>query len=277
MTTLTESNYYERGTKALTCSKIKDFVTCPNYFYRKHITNELEEESSDAFLIGGLVDKLLSGEDFGKMYEVVARRTPKLKAEAEERGVKLMLQSQLDEIIEVADAVDQTDAWKTIKEKGIFQSILQIPYKINEHFDSLAGKPDVYWIDDEATCFIVDLKTAASAEHRKAYFQAMGFHYDWQLANYRFLLKALHPEIKKFRCFNLTVGKTKNIYGVELFEYDDFAIERAMFEINNVIEKIAAEKDYKKYNPSFLKPVPFGEFNVEGKVGKFDDRGGEDE
>ena len=79
MTLLTPSNYYDKNTKALTCSKIKDFATCPNYFKRKHILNEIEEDQSDAFLIGGLVDKLLSGEDFGKKYEVVARRTPKLK------------------------------------------------------------------------------------------------------------------------------------------------------------------------------------------------------
>lgn len=280
MITLNAKNYYDKGTKALTCSKIKDFALDPFYFWRKHIMCDIEDEPSDAFLIGGIVDKLLSGEDFGTKYEVVKMRTAKLKLEAQERGVTLILQTQLDEIIEIADAVDQTDAWKTIKSKGVFQEILQIPMEINEYFDSLAGKPDCYWVDEEKTCFLIDLKTAATADHRKYFYQAMGFHYDWQLANYAFLLKALHPEIKKFRCFNLVVAKTKNIYGVELFEYTDYQMSRAAFEVYTIINEIKEEKLYKKYNPSFNKPVPFGEFNDSSSVGaagagEFEDRGGE--
>ena len=185
-----------------------------------------------------------------------------------------MLQSQLDEIIEIADAVDQTDAWKEIKSKGIFQDILQVPCEINEYFDSAAGRPDVYWVDNAGVAYIIDLKTAASADHRKFYYQALGFHYDWQLANYAMLLKQIRPEIKSVRCFNLVVGKKKNIYNVELFEYPELMIERAGAEISAVVEQIKNEKDYLKYNPSFSKPVVFGVFSENGEAvstGDWDD------
>lgn len=271
MIKLTPKNYYDKNTGALTCSKIKDYAICPNYFYRKHILCEVEDAPSDAFLIGGLVDKLLSGEDFEKRYEVVERRTAKAKVDAEERGVTLMLQSQLDEIIEVADAVDQTDAWKTIKEKGVFQDILQVPMDIGKHFNSLAGRPDVYWIDENGVCFLTDLKTAASADHRKFYYQALGFKYHWQLANYKMLLTILHPEIKSFRCFNLVVAKRKNIYDVELEEIPENIIARAEVEVMDMIAKINNDKDFKKYNPSFANPHIFGQFDTDN-YGSFEDR-----
>jgi len=271
MTPLTPTNYYDKNTKALTCSKIKDYTVCPYYFSRKHIYNDIEEEQSDAFMIGGLVDKLLSGEDFGKKYEVVARRSASAKADALERGVTLMLQSQLDEIIEVADAVDQTDAWKTIKENGIFQAILQVPMAIGEYFDSLAGRPDVYWIKD-GICYLIDLKTAASADHRKFYYQALSFKYHWQLANYKMLLKTLHPEIKSFRCFNLVVAKKKNIYDVELEEIPENIINRAERDVLDTIDKIANDKEFKKYNPSFDNPHVFGSFDNDSEFGDWEDR-----
>lgn len=264
MNKLTAANYYERNNKALTCSKIKDYALCPHYFYRKNVLNDIKEEGSDAFLIGGLVDKLISGEDFDTKYEVVERRTPKLKADAESRGVTLMLQSQLDEIIEIASAVEETDAWKYIKSKAQFQTILQIEMDINEHFTSLAGRPDFWWIEDVdgvKTCFIVDLKTAQTADHRKYYYHALGFKYDWQLANYKGLLKQLYPEIEAFNCSNLVVAKNKNIYNVELFEYPEHVINSATTKLNNVINLIAIDTDYRKYNPSFESPAIFGEFS----------------
>lgn len=261
MVTLTDKNYYDKGTGALTCSKIKDYSICPNYFFRKHILCELEEEKSDAFAIGGLVDDILSGANYMDKYIVVDRRTADAKEAAAESGLVLILKSQLDEAVKIVSAVDETKAWKTIKEKGRFQDILQIPMKINEHFDSMAGKPDVWWLDQDGTCYIVDLKTAMTSAHKSFYFRAIGFHYDWQLANYKMLLSSLYPQIERFRCFNIVVSKEKDIYATELFEYPSNLIEAAESSIIRMIDKISREKNYAKHNPSFDKAVIFGDFD----------------
>ena len=260
MTPLTPENYYSFGNRALTHSKIKDYATCPNYFYRKHVLGEIESNETDAFIFGAVVDKLLSGESFDTKYRIVERRTKALKEAAELAGETLILQSHYDEIIEVADAVEQTDAFQTIKRFAAAQVILQAQAKINEHFDCIAGRPDFYWIDDHGTCFIVDLKTAKTAEHKPYYYQALGYHYDSQLAMYKKLLEKLNPDIKQFRCFNLVAAKQRDVYKVELFEFDSVTIERAEEWLAEQIQSIEDETEYRKYNPSFDKPVIFGSF-----------------
>lgn len=262
MVNLTQDNYFSTGTKALTHSKIKDYALCPNYFYRKHILNELEDGTSDAFIFGGVVDKLLSGESFNTKYRIVPRRTAALKEEAALNGETLILQSQYDEIIEVASAVELTDAFQHIKLHANTQDILQVPMEINEHFDSLAGKPDFWWLDKETgVCFIVDLKTAQSADPRRYYYQAIGYHYDSQLANYQSLILTLHPEVKAFRSFNLVAAKQKEVYSVELFEFTPEQMNIAHLWLQKQIKALSQEKEYKKYNPSFDKPVIFGDWN----------------
>lgn len=255
MTILTAENYYDKGNRALTCSKIKDYIKCPNYFYRKHILCEIVDDEKPAFIFGGIVDKLLSNEDFDKNYEVAdGIRTAKLKKEAAERGVTLITKNDYNEIFEVADAIEQTDAWKFIKTNNfVFQDILQQEMELGEHFDSLAGKPDIYGILNDV-CYLVDVKTAVTIDLRRYFYMAHGFHYDYQLANYETLLKLKFPNIKEFRSFNLVASKEKNFYGVELFEYPRSVIEKSKEEMAKLIVQISKEKEFKKYNPSFEAP-----------------------
>lgn len=275
MIKLDAKNYYDKGTKALSNSRIKDYLTCPRYFYNKHIACTIEDDPKEAFVFGGIVDKLLSGEDFDKNYEVCEGiRTKKLKEDAESRGVTLLTPLQYQEIFEVADAVEKTDAFKYIKERATFQDILQIPYEINEHFDSLTGRPDFWWIDGDGTCFIVDLKTSAVVDHRKYYYQALGFKYQQQLAMYEMLISSLN-NVKSFRSFNLVVSKQKNIYGVELFEYPRELINDAKLSLLETIDKIAQDKSFAKYNPSFNNPIILGSFSND-EVGTGDWSDGED-
>lgn len=276
MIKLTSKNYYDKGTHALSNSRIKDYSTCPRYFYNKHIACTIQDDPKDAFIFGGIVDKLLSGEDFDKKYEVAEGvRTKKLKESAAERGVTLLTPADYKEIFEVADAVAVTDAFKYIDSKSEKQVILQIPYEINEHFDSLTGRPDFCWVED-GVCYIIDLKTAATVDHKKYFYQALGFKYQQQLAMYEMLMDSLHKDIKSFRSFNLVVAKQKNVYGVELFEYPRTIINDAKLELLDTIDKIANDKSFAKYNPSFTSPIIFGDFSNDevGAAGEWTD--GED-
>lgn len=262
MKVLTQENYYEFGNGALTHSKIKDFDTCPNYFYRKHVLNEIEQEEKAQFIFGGIVDKLLSGEDFEKAYKIVDRKTPALKKEAIAGGYSLLNETEYNEIIEVASAVEVTDAFKTIMEKASAQAILQSPMELGEYFDCLAGKPDWFWIDGD-TCYIVDLKTAATIDKKKYYYTALGYHYGSQLANYEYLISLVHPEVTSFKSFNLAVSKVKEIYAVELFEYPRSLISEQKVWLLDMIDKIKKETEFKKYNPSFDYPATLGVWAVD--------------
>ena len=137
---------------------------------------------------------------------------------------------------------------------------------INEHFDSLAGRPDFWWIDADGTCHLVDLKTSAKTNPRQYFYSAMDFHYDSQLALYRYLLKELHPEIKRFQCYNLVVSKQREVYGVELYLFPEHILDRAEKWSFKLIEAIGKETEYKKYNPSFTEPALFGDFESKEDV-----------
>ena len=254
MQILTPETYYLPCGNALTHSKMKDFDVCPNYFHRKHYLGEVDSEDSAALTLGSIVDKLLSGESFDKKYHIVPRKNPSDKKAAEEGGYTLLNETEYKEIFEVASAVEVTDAFKTIQEKAKTQLILQVPRKIGEKFDSLAGKPDWQWVEGD-TLFTVDLKTATPTAMGRYYYHAQNYRYDSQLGNYEDLAAELNPEIKKFRSFNLVAFKQKDVWSVELYEFEREMIEAGKAWIKDIIARIDAEREFKKYNPSFTAPV----------------------
>lgn len=262
MIKLTEKNYYDKGTKALTCSKMKDYSLCPNYFYRKHIIGELVEDPSDSFIIGSMVDEILTSKSrtIGNRFEIVSVRSKGAKEVAAEMGKTLVLNSQFEEACSMADAALETEAWQYIKSKGKFQAILQVEMFLGKHFESLAGKPDVWWKENNGkTGIIVDLKTAVSADHRSFYYRAMDYHYHWQQANYRHLLSILNPMVREWKCYNFVIGKDK-LHTCNLFQYTEDQLALAENQLMSVMNKIKFDTEFKKADVTFNNPIRFGDF-----------------
>lgn len=259
MITITEKNYFDLNNRGLSQSKIKDYGIDPNYCYRKNISGELVREETDAFAVGKEVDGLLT--EIDKLSQVVVfekdcRVTAnKLEKQAIiDSGKQVITKAQYDQIVALADAVDKTSAYHTIKTSGyIFQEIIQIKADLGEYFDCYYGKPDAYKIEEDGTCDLVDLKTSRGIGNNQYYYNAYELGYFKQLWFYSFLLQQKYPKIKRFRYWNL-VAEKKEPFLVKLYSIPKeyvIAEENAMIEL---IDRIKNDKEFKKTDASFENP-----------------------
>ena len=135
MKKITQEQYFALNNKILTRSKIMDYLKCPNYFYRKHITGEIAKKNNNpAFAIGGGVDDLLAQIETSRNIIVFEgdRRKPAINAEYRElieSGKNVVTSAQYDQIIGLASAVEETTAYKQIKNYK-----KQVLYKRREEF-----------------------------------------------------------------------------------------------------------------------------------------------
>lgn len=259
MKKLTSDTYFTLN-KALTNSKTKDFLNDKNYFYKKHIEGSITQNKTSALIVGSGVDDVLTAIDGASTNKFICVTRRNLKNPPTDH-IELN-QTMYDEIINIADAVMNTDAYKQlIKEDYIRQEILQIPWDGGNNFDSLAGTPDFYKIHDNGLCTIVDLKTTTELNPRKYHFTCETYSYYQQMAFYSFLLSEINKKkIKAFRYLHLAVAKTKDIYPVEVFELPEERIdEERTFLLNDVLPMIAQETEFAKYNPSLDAPVCIGQ------------------
>jgi hypothetical protein len=248
---ITDSNYYKPNNKALTNSKIKDFIKDKHFFKRKHLLGEVAGKKTDALIIGSAVDCWLTEgkERFDLLYSKVDRR----KKDADDYEYQLT-ETMYDEICGICQSVEQQDAYKELKGYKK-QQIIQVEMDLGEHFDRLCGKPDWYKIfkneEGRTVCTIIDLKTTADASERKYLYSCFDYGYFEQQAQYQNILALLHPEIDEFYSFHLVVEKdTDDIYNCEVFELAQDRIERDRVKMQSLYEQIKNEKDFAKKNVS---------------------------
>ena len=277
---ITEQNYFELNNGGLSQSKIKDYLVCPNYFYRKNITGTLKREFKKAFQIGDAIDNILTQNDTLNNYAVCEeKRTTKAgKAEAADlifAGKTVISRTDYDTIVDIADAVIKSDAYTEVLKNYTFQEILEVPMDLGEHFSALYGKPDAYRINEDGVCDLLDLKSTVTVDDRKYFYKFFSFGYDKQLWFYSYLLRMKYAQIKSFRFWHLAVEKTEP-YNVKLFSIPAGLImgcEQLMLE---TIDKIAKDKSFAKYNPSFTNYITLGDFSNEVGESSDDWSDGED-
>jgi hypothetical protein len=262
MNKITQENYFSVNNGALSNSKIKDFLLDKNYFYRKHILGEVEQKKTKSFLIGDVTDNILT--EINTKNYAVCQFDGRTKDGKEERaryeadGKIVISQQDYDLILNIADAVFNTDAYKSLADFKK-QEIIQIEMDLGEHFSVLAGKPDFYQIKD-GVCTIVDLKTTTSIDERKYHYTCLEYGYYNQLALYGYILSKLYQEIKSFEYYHLAVAKIQDIYPVGVFRLSNDRISMVQeYLINEVLQAIKNEKEFKKYNPTMNSAITIGE------------------
>lgn len=257
MIVITKDNYFGDN-KGLSQSKIKDFLVCPNYFYRKHILKTVEQSESRALEIGKVVDDILTEEDNVENYSVFEgdRRTKDGKQEYQDlvdSGKKIVSQKEYDQIINIADSVIKTSAYDRLIKEFTFQEIIQIEANLGDNFDSYVGKPDAYKIEKDGTCVIVDIKTAADIDDRKFWYQSVKFGYLIQQWFYSFLLKRKYPSITGFNYYILAQEKSEPL-GIKLFKIPNEYVDKQETVVVDAINRIIKEKEFKKDDASFDNP-----------------------
>lgn len=273
---ITEQNYFSLDNKGLSQSKIKQYMQCPNFFYRSNITGEYKRPVNKAFQIGDAIDGILTRSTTLDNYAVCEeKRTTKAgKAEAAElefSGKTVISRTDYNLIIDIADAVDKTEAYQEIKNTYTFQEIIEVPMELGEHFDCLYGKLDAYRINEDGVCDLLDLKSTVTVDDRKYFYKFFSFGYDKQLWFYSYLLKSKYPQIKSFRFWHLAVEKSEP-FRVKLFRIPNGHIINCEQEMLEAINKIANDTEFKKESVSFSNPVDLGDFsNSRNSAGDWDD------
>jgi len=256
---ITKENYFELNNKGLSQSKIKDYLKCPNYFYRKHILGTIEKEDKECFKIGSTVDDILTEKDSVDNYAVFEgdRRTKEGKYDYQnllDAGKKIITEQQYSDIINISDAVINTSAYKQLS-TYYFQEIIEVPsINLGEHFDCLYGKIDCYEIKEDGVCILVDIKTTMTVDDRQFFYKAQGYGYFKQMWFYAYLLKSKYPEIKSFKFYHLA-AETTEPYRVKLYEIPEEYINREEDEMLETIKKIAEDKTFAKQDASFERPT----------------------
>jgi len=270
---INDENYYSLNNGALTQSKIKDYIICPNMCYRKNISGELEKEEKQSWNVGSCIDNILTEED--KIANYVVLEVPddvpedkratywKTKVGKEykqsiiDSGSKVISQSDYELIINCADAVDKTTAWKQIKKEFTFQEIIEIKEDLGKYFNCRLGKLDAYRIKD-GVCDLLDVKSTQAlpinlltgrVDKKKYLYSAISYGYYIQMLYYRDLLKAKYPEIKTFRFLHCAIEKQEP-YNVNIFIIPNNEVEKYEEILYSTIDRIKADTEFKKRDVS---------------------------
>ena len=245
---INEEHYYDANNKVLTQSKLKDYMKCPNYFYRKHILGEVENVSTPAMKTGSVVDEILTEDQIDKKYAIGKLNTKEGKALKEE-GYEVISQLRYDEIWGLSLAVSETTAYKDMK-KFQGQTIICVAEDVGPHFQFLGGKLDfkfqIVKRGGIIICTLRDLKTAQTVNKRKYFYHAKDLGYFFQAAYYQKIMLAIHPEIDEFVFQHIVVGKIKDIYPVKCYTLPQRLIEQEYDEIDRLIYEIANETEFPK-------------------------------
>lgn len=249
---ITDNNYYELNNKGLSQSKIKMYDKCPNYMYRGCISGELERKSNKNFLIGGEVDSILTEMDkfqntiISEYPDFRSKEAREWKADMEAQGKTVIKESEYENIMAIAIAVQRTSVWKDIEKTFTTQEILIKPDNtLGKYFDCLYGKPDAYKIDKNGVCTLLDLKTSLTIDRRKFFHKAKDLGYFKQLWMYSLLLQYCHPEIKSF-VYKFVVAEKSEPYHVKLFTVPNIFVRQCEDDMLDTIDKISKDKSFKK-------------------------------
>lgn len=243
------NKYYAAGTGYLSNSMVGDFLKDPNYFYRKHVQHYIQEEPTEALILGSAVDVLLteSQAEFDKQFIVGYAKD--LKGVDIADGVQRLTPPQFDEIVSIVEAVKATDAYKDLKGHTAQEALL-IDHDMGQYFKGLCGKPDWYKVDGNV-CIITDLKTARSIDQRKYYYHCVEFGYFRQQAFYQFLLGLKFPNVRSFISRHLVVDKEENINNVRAYILDQNEVDERLEELVITLSAIKNEKTFAKFNPTW--------------------------
>lgn len=243
---LHQNNYHNSARPHLSNSQISDYLRSPDYYYKKHVLGEIEDDIAGRKSIqrGQLVDSMLT-ENSTEPYQVKALRRddPKLYEEQKQMNPDhLVTQSTWDEAEQIATDVAETEAWHELLDIGkppVFQEILE-GQVLNTQ---ICGMADMIKEFDD-TLALIDLKTTTN--RTMDYWEKTCFErgYVRQLALYRDMLANEYGmKVTDIHCYHLVAAYVcEGLTRIEVFKFSHTTLNKAMWEIVDLIEKIENEE-----------------------------------
>ena len=251
---LNQGNYFTDENKYLSNSKVSDWLKDKHYFYKKHITGEINSPVTDAMVLGSAVDTWLteSKEAFEAQYIQVTRRSKKGDTPWRYQLTKTMY----DSVENMCTNAETSPAVLQLQKEYKAQEIMQCDIELT-HFKGLCGIPDWYRVDGD-TADIVDLKTAQSIDVHKYHYKCLDLGYYRQQAFYQIMLE------KKYGCTNfmsrhLVIEKDPdNINHVQTFILNQEKIEAEKDFLFQIFESIKKEVDFAPHRATWDEAIEIG-------------------
>lgn len=258
---LTAKNYHQANKDYLTSSKLNAYLVDPYYYYQKHVLKTLEDEKTDALILGSAVDCYVTKgkKAFNKLFKPVARRT-----NAEDLKYTEMTQAAFQEAVAISERVIGTTAFRELE--GFERQVVLTDEKplwmfkdadkgrgspIGKSIKPLCGMLDFLKVEGHRAT-IVDLKTARTCDERKYFYHALEYGYFIQAAVYTKLVFANFPEVQEIDFFHLVVSKeNKNCYQVQTFQFAEAIVSDYIKRVNSLIFEISSRTDWKPKDASF--------------------------
>lgn len=153
-----------KDTSRVSPSSLRSFNDCPYYYWAKRVVKFWEDESKDYFDIGSGADSLITEgiDHYEKHFQVVPRRTAKMKEEAKEEGVTLLSLKQDELIRSMYHELSRQPLFSKFYTDG-WEKQAWLETDMVDEFDGsklhAVGKLDYY---HKKARIIADLKTTAS-------------------------------------------------------------------------------------------------------------------
>jgi hypothetical protein len=236
---LNHDNYHSLENRYLTRSRVMDYLKCPRFFYQLHIEGSKKRKEKDVWNIGSAVDAWVtkSKAEFMSKFVLVARRNRKNPP----KDYTELTQAQWDTAVEICEVLQDQPAIKDLASHNS-QDIIHIDMPIGEHFVGLSAIPDWYIIDD-TTCIITDLKTANKPHDKRSYhYTCMDLGYYKQFAIETIIFKKLYPHLTDFVYRHVGCDKDDDVKRPFIYYVNNECVEieeRKL--IREIIPMIAAE------------------------------------
>ena len=261
---LTKANYFTSKNKYLSNSKINDWLKDKEYFYKRHISNEIDKEETPSLRLGKAVDYYVfdGPAKFAKKYKMVARRSK----EPEKRIIELPT-AEYQEVIEMGQKINRQDAMKEVKKWYKTQVILQNDLDLG-HFTGICGILDALYIDkNKEKAIIMDLKTSKEILPKKYFWHCIKYNYIRQLAMYSILVEKNYG-ITDIEYQHLVMEKDPDgIYNCQTFVFEKDLIKKEVENIWKLLEEIKRETKFLPRNVGWKDAVMIGkarEYESEG-------------
>lgn len=261
-----ENDYFEVNNGLLSGSKIKDYQKDPAYFFKKHISGEIEHKVTDALQLGSAVDCWLTAgkEVFDKEYVVFeggARR------DTSHPDFQYHLTEKIyNEVVGICEKVQQQPAYQQLMQDFECQKILQLEMDLGPHFDHLSGIPDWFKITQEENrkiATIVDYKTAPTAEPNKYHYKCLDLGYYFQQAVYQFLVERLFNVNRCVSKHLVTEKDPDQIYHSYTFVLNQGRIEEEKEKLGWLLKDISKDEEFLSPLTTWDQAVEIGQRETE--------------
>lgn len=252
MIELNQLNYYTPANTCISNSKVSDFLLSREYYFKRHISRELDFKATVPIKIGRIVDAVFSQEKIPYMVKVLKRDDPDLFEIQKTMDDDLFVtEAQMEEGLMRGQAITREPFYQEYLKNGAkFQPILQAEIRWPDVASAIqiCGMADVISEDDEHF-YIDDCKSVSPMKLKSAahwYWNCIEMGYDRQMGAYAGMAQEMGLNNgKKIVCRHVVVTKERDgVYKVRLFVLPEEMWDRGGQKFVKGVVALAAEKNW---------------------------------